>query len=196
MDKNKIVILVLSIIVIALVVGIFALMPNMSKHDTNLTFKSNSTITEGGSIKILLSDINGTPLKNQTVNITIVSKDKSKEYHSVVTNNNGTAKLKVNNGAGEYKVELNYGGNGSYNGCNLTKKLKIEEKVEQVEYTSSSGDSSSSQSQTYASGLTDEEIEAHIQRDLDIRAQNGVKSKYDYQEARNFYENVPPTGMK
>ena len=53
----------------------------------------------------------------------------------------------------------------------------------------------SSEPKTYKSGLTDAEIEANIQRDLDIRAQNGVKGEYNYEEARSFYENVPKEGM-
>lgn len=194
MDKNKIIILALIVIIIALVVSIVATMPNMSKQDTNLTFK-NTTIIEGDSIKILLADTNGTPLENQSVNVTITNEDNSKDYHSAITNSDGIASLKIDKKAGTYDVTLNYGGNDRYNGCNGTEKLKIDEVVE-AEISSSSSSSSSEQSQTHASGLTDEEIDAYIQRDLDKRAENGVSSSYDYEGARNFYENVPPTGME
>ena len=195
MKKEKILILILVIVIIALVVGIIATMPNVTKQDTNLTFKSNSTLTEGDSIKIQLTDVNGAPLINQSVNITITNEDGSKDYHSSTTNSEGIASFKIDKKVGSYNVTLNYGGNDSYNACTLTQELKIEE-VAEVEVSSSSSSSSSSQSQTYASGLTDDEIDAYIQRDLDKRAENGVSSSsYDYQEAREFYETVPPTGM-
>ena len=76
-----------------------------------------------------------------------------------------------------------YNGNNTYSASNTSQQLTIKEKV--VESVGSSDP------KTYASGLTDEEIEARIQNDLEIRKQNGVTSKYDYEEARSFYENVP-----
>ena len=46
MDNNKIIIIVLIAVIAALLVGIFAMMPNMTKQDTKLTFESNATLTE------------------------------------------------------------------------------------------------------------------------------------------------------
>ena len=57
----------------------------------------------------------------------------------------------------------------------------------------SSSSSSSSSSSRHPSGLTDAEIDAYIQRDLNERAANGIYDGYDFQEARSFYENVPPS---
>ena len=47
----------------------------------------------------------------------------------------------------------------------------------------------------YKSGLSDSEIDAYIERDLAVREANGVKTPYDMDQARSFYENVPPSGM-
>ena len=72
MDKNKMIILALIVVIAALLVGMaFTMMPNMGKQDTKLKFKSNSTLKEGDSLKIKLTDANGTAIANQTVNITI-----------------------------------------------------------------------------------------------------------------------------
>ena len=138
MDKNKVIILALIIVIAALLVGMAAMMmPNMSKQDTKLKFKSNSTLTEGDSIKIQLIDANGTAIANQTVNITITDKDKSNSYYSVITNEKGVGTLKLDKSAGKYIVAINYGGNDKYNGCNDTKKITIEEeKVTQTEESS------------------------------------------------------------
>ena len=56
MEKNKIIILALVVVIVIIFVGIFLSMPHMSKTDTKLSFKSNSTIDEGDSIKIKLTD--------------------------------------------------------------------------------------------------------------------------------------------
>lgn len=63
-------------------------------------------------------------------------------------------------------------------------------KVESV----NQGESSSSDN-VHKSGLSDSEIDANIERDLAVRKANGVKSEYNMEEARSFYENVPKEGM-
>ena len=144
MDKNKIIIIALIVVIAALLVGMAAMMmPNMVKQDTKLKFKSNSTLTEGDSLKVKLTDGNGTAIANQTVNVTITNKDGSTDYHAVVTNENGTGKLKMDKSAGKYNVTVSYGGNDKYNGCNVTKKITVEEKVAEAQVTSSSSGGSS-----------------------------------------------------
>ena len=130
MEKNKIIIIALIVVIVALLVGIAATtMPSVDKKDTNVTYKGKSKITEGDTINLKLTDVNGTPLANQTVNVTITDKDKSSSYYSVVTNAKGIAKLKSDKSAGDYTVFISYGGNESYNACNFTKKIVIEEEV-------------------------------------------------------------------
>ena len=131
MDKNKKIIIALLVIIVALIVVLALIMPNVIKEDTNLKFKSNSTLTEGSSLKVQLTDANGSAIANQTVNITITDKDKSNSYYSVVTNEKGVGTLKLYKDAGEYNVTVSYDGNDKYNGCNASKKLTIKEKVSQ-----------------------------------------------------------------
>lgn len=145
-DKHKIIILVLIVIILALLVGLAMVMPNTNKKDTNLTFKGESTISEGDSIKIQLTDDNGTALANQTVNITVTDKDKASSYYSVVTDANGTGELKFDKSAGEYNVTATYNGNENYAGSNANKKVTVEE----VQTTSTSSSSSQSSSLPYS----------------------------------------------
>ena len=150
MDKNKIIILALIVVIAALLVGMaFTMMPNMTKQDTKLKFKSNSTLTKGDSLKIKLTDANGTAIANQTVNVTITDKDKSNSYYSVVTNEKGVGTLKLDKSTGKYDVTITYGGNDKYNGCNATKKITIKEKVAEAQSTSSSSSSSSTETPRY-----------------------------------------------
>ena len=129
MEKNKLIIIALVVIIIALVVGIFAFMPNMNKQDTKLTFVNNSTIYEWDSIEIQLTDKNGTPLVNQTVNVTITEGNKSNDYQSVISNGDGIGTIKLNKSAGSYDLTVSYRGNDKYNACNATQKITIKEKV-------------------------------------------------------------------
>lgn len=168
MDRNKLIIIGLIIVIVALVAAIGLAMPNVSKQDTNLTFKSGASINEGDSIKIHLTDVNGTPLDNQTVNITVTNEDKSKDYHSVVTDEKGLASFKIDKKAGKYEVALDYGGNEKYNGCNATQSLKIKEvaeaEVAASEDYSSTNDDYSSSNEDYrpdvdSSGITREQAD-------------------------------------
>lgn len=191
MDKNKIIILALIVIIVALLVGMAAMvLPNMNKQDTKLTFKTNSTITEGDSLKIKLTDANDTAIANQTVNITITDKDGSNSYYSVVTNQNGTGKLEIHKSPGKYNVTITYGGNDKYKGCNATKEITIEEHI----IEQSTAPSSSSGDELYY----DEEINVYynsdgIVVDPDGQHPQGAGESYSsLREARERWENGEP----
>lgn len=118
-------------------------MPNLGKQDTNLTFKSKSTLKEGDSLKVKLTSENGTALANQTIRISITDKNKASSHHSVVTDEKGVGTLKLDKDAGKYKVKCVFKGKGNYNACNASKKITVEEKVAEAQTTSSSSSSSS-----------------------------------------------------
>ena len=149
MDKNKMIILALIVVIAALLVGMaFTMMPNMAKQDTKLKFKNNSTLAEGDSLKVKLTDANGTAIANQTINVTIKDKDGTSDYHSVETNEKGVGTLKIDKDAGKYDVTVSYGGNDKYNGCNATKKITIKkEEVVQEEVVESTVEQSNSEPQ-------------------------------------------------
>ncbi len=155
MEKNKIIIIALIVIIAALLVGMVAMMvPNMAKKDTTLTFKGNSTIDEGGSIKIKLTDDNGNVIAGQTVNVTVKDKDKASSYYSVETNDQGIGTLKLDKDAGKYDVTVTYAGNDKYKSCNATKKITIEEGTAEAEQTSSSSSSDTRSAYAYKSDGT------------------------------------------
>lgn len=139
MEKNKMIIFALIVVILALLVGILAVMPNSAKTDSKLEIIGNDTFSEGDSLQIKLTDVNGTALTNQTVKITLTDKDNYYSEDAVVTNDEGVGELKLDKSAGEYDITVIYAGNDGYNGCNATKKLTIKEKVVEatVEQTSS-----------------------------------------------------------
>ena len=196
MDNNKIIIIALIVIIAALLVGMAAMMmPNMGKQNTILKFKSNSTLTEGDSLKVKLTDGNGSAIANETVNITITGKNASDDYHSVVTNDNGVGTLKLDKDAGEYDVTVSYGGNDKYNGCNATKKITVEkEEVVEEPVSQQSSQSSSSSNEIHY----DEEINVYYDSngvivDPDGKHPQGVGTSYsDARDARDRWERGEP----
>ena len=59
------IIIALIVVIVAILIGMAAIMmPNMTKHDTKLKFKSNTILTEGDSLKVKLTDINCTAIAN------------------------------------------------------------------------------------------------------------------------------------
>ncbi len=196
MENNKIIILALIAVIAVLLVAMAAMMmPNMAKQDTKLKFKSNSTLTEGDSLKIKLTDINGTAIEDQTVNVTITDKSGKSDYHTVVTNEKGIGTLKMDKGAGKYTVNVSYGGNENYTGCNVTKKITIEkEEVVEEHVSQQSSQSSSSSNEIHY----DAEINVYYDSngvivDPDGKHPQGVGGSYsDVRDARDRWERGEP----
>ena len=162
-NKNIIIILLIVVVIIAAAIGVMLLSPFDSKEDTKLTITSNKTLHEGDKLKVKLTDINGTKISNETINITITDSKGVNSHYSVVTNSKGVGTLKLDKSPGKYTVNCTYGGNENYTGNSTSKKIKIEEVVEQTQVTeqassasSSSSGSASSSDSGYGSYINDE----------------------------------------
>lgn len=114
MEKNKIIIVALIAIIAILIIGLAVVMPGFGKDKTNITIKSNDTISQGDSIKIELTDVNGTPLDNETVNVTIKEDNGSVVKKAVLTNKKGVAKVKMEEDPGNYTVNCTFTGNDNF----------------------------------------------------------------------------------
>ncbi len=144
--KTIIIILIAIIVVLAAMIGITVLHPFDSKDPTKVKITSNKTQYEGGELSIKLTDLNGTAISKEIVNVTITnSKGKVVVDDVVKTNSKGKAKLDLDLKKGKYVVNVSYDGNENYTGNNTTQKLTINEEV-LVAQTSSSYSSSSSSS--------------------------------------------------
>ncbi len=191
MDKK--IIVVIGIIIVAVLIAALFLNFNVSKEDTKIKMLSNSSLNEDSSIKMKLTDLNKTPISNQTVNIKIINKKGNVDEYSVKTDKNGFAKLKLNKiKPGTYIVNFTYDGDDKYNSCNLSKIIKIVEKAEieessseQNAYQESSSSSSDSEDDGYWETSIDAPFEYHTEYDSSggfrqyDRAGNLVGSSYD-----------------
>lgn len=165
MDKNQWIIVGLVIVIIALIIGLAVMMQAPTKENVKLTIKNKKVIEEGENVKIQLTDMNGTPIKDQTVNISVTDKDGTTDYHSVVTNEKGVGKLKLDKNPGKYTVNCTYGGNENYTANTTNQTLKIKEKpVEEsadVEYNSYSSSSEDNRPEVDSSGITRQQADKY-----------------------------------
>lgn len=130
MDLKEL-ILVIAIVVVVVGAGIF-LMSNMTlpKQDSKIVMASNETLEEGENFTVKLTDLNNTPIPNQSVNITLVSGSSGSIQKTLITDSSGQASFEVDASTkGSCAVKVKYAGNDKFNGCNLTENLKINEKV-------------------------------------------------------------------
>lgn len=135
-NKNIIIILVAIIVILAAAVGVALMNPTVAKEPSKIKITSDKEQYEGGELSIKLTDINGTAISKEVINITITnSKGKVVVDDVVKTNSKGKAKLDLDLKKGKYTVNVTYDGNENYTGSNTTQKLTIKEKV--VEATSS-----------------------------------------------------------
>ncbi|WP_407421230.1 Ig-like domain-containing protein [Methanobrevibacter sp.] len=137
--ENKIIISMLLIIIALLVVlGIVMLNPFDTKTDSVIAVTSNDTLYDGDYFSISLADINGTPLTNQTVEITIVDANGGKNPQQVTTDEMRNGMLQLNGlTVGEYTVNITYSGNDNYSDSSLTQKISIKEAQKQTDSSSS-----------------------------------------------------------
>ena len=154
MENKNIIIAVLVIIVVILAVALASmLMPSLNaKQDSKIVITSNNTLHEGDKLTVKLTDLNKTPIKDEKVNVTLTDQNgKVLVNKSIKTDLKGKASMKLDLDPGKYNVNLTFGGNDNFTACNASKKITIEEMVQQQtveqaqvqESTSSSGDSSS-----------------------------------------------------
>ena len=130
MNDKTLIALLLIIIGLLVVLGVVLINPFDAKTDTALSITSNDTLNDGDYFSISLTDFNGTPLTNQTVNVTIVDANGGENHQQVTTDNNGNGRLQLNGlTPGNYTFNVTYGGDEKYSSCNITQKIEIRQIV-------------------------------------------------------------------
>ena len=123
MDNQKTIIILLCIIIAILVVGVVVFSPLMAKEDSALTI-NDKKITVGDSLAVKLTDKNGNPIANQTVNIKLTDKEGITIDEDVVTNSKGNAKFKMDE-KGKYSVECSFKGSDKYSASDLNDNISV-----------------------------------------------------------------------
>ena len=134
-NKNIIIILVAVVIVLAVIAGAMFMQQSHAKEPTKLKITSDKKQTEGGKLKIQLTDTNKTALSKEIVNITVTDKKGKTVVDDVV-------KLDLNLKKGKYTVNVTYGGNENHTGNTTVQKLTIKEKAKKTTSKKNSVDTS------------------------------------------------------
>lgn len=168
MNYNKIIITLVIVLVVIVVAGVLFLNPGHAKVDSKVIITSNSTLNDGDNFTIRLTDLNNTPIANQTVNVTIIDANGGKNPQVITTDANGDGSLQLNGLAvGNYTINVTYGGNDNYTSCNTTQKLEMKQKVVPSQTSSSSStdtSSSNSQKRTYAEIAQDSDVHSNPEK--------------------------------
>lgn len=127
MDYNKIIIALVIVLIVIVAAGLLLLNPGHAKSDSRVVVSSNSALYDGDNFTVRLTDLNNTPIANQTVNVTIIDANGGKNPQVVTTDANGYGSLQLKGlTPGEYTFNITYGGNENYTGCNFTQMITIE----------------------------------------------------------------------
>lgn len=133
---------------ILVVIGtLVACVAAISTHgeETQITVLSNSTLYKSENVSIQLTTVNGTPLANQSVNVTLIDSDNETNTMNLVTNSEGRASFELGGIAvGNYTVECVFGGSDGYVSSNATATLEIKEEIKQETTTATSSQKSTS----------------------------------------------------
>ena len=173
MEYNKIIIALIIVLIALVVVGIVVLNPSISKTETKVAITSNNELNNDGQFSITLTDMNGTPITNQTVNITFSDSNGGKYIQQVVTDNMGNGVLQLNGlASGQYNVNVTFGGNDKYSSNSTSQQLTIKEKATQVQDSKSNLESYKTRSDTSISVMPSGDI-VEMDRFGDVVSVNG-----------------------
>lgn len=143
----KLTIGILIAIIIVLIIGVVAVIPNMQKQETKLALASNTSVYENESISVKLNDLNDTPIANASLTLIFKDQNGSITNKSGITDNNGFCNISLNGLAnGNYSVTIIFDGNDKLMNSSLDNNLEIKQKVAEVQKSVSSSTSSSSSS--------------------------------------------------
>ncbi len=91
------------------------------RTDTKIVFNVASSYKDSSqTFKVLLTDINGTPMANKEIELLI-----DDEIYYKTTNANGYVTFKTNLACGKYKFVIRFAGNENYKSCSASKSINV-----------------------------------------------------------------------
>ena len=130
MDNQKTIIALLCVIIAILIVGVVIFSPLMAKEDSNLAI-SDKKLNVGDSLVVKLTDANGNPISNETINIKLIDKDGITIDEDIITNSKGNAKFKMEE-KGKYSVECSFDGNGQFASSSTAGSITVKKATTKV----------------------------------------------------------------
>lgn len=120
--------MIVIIVVLAAAVGVMS--QQMAKEKSNLKI-ADKKINVGDSLVVKLTDSQGNPISNQTVNIKLTYKNGTAIDNKTATNSKGNTKFMMDEN-GEYSVECRFDGNDKYASSSVTDNITVEKATTKV----------------------------------------------------------------
>lgn len=130
MESERIIIIGLCIIVVILIVGVLVLSPVMQRQDCNLAIE-NEKIIQGDSLVVKLTDSQGNPIANETVNVKFIDDGKNTSGGDFLTDSEGKIYIKADE-IGEFSIECTFAGNLKYSYKSISGKIAVESPTTEV----------------------------------------------------------------
>jgi ABC-type Na+ efflux pump permease subunit len=121
-NRNIIIILVVIIVVLAAAIGVIV-SQQMAKEESNLKI-ADKKVNAGDSLVVKLTDSNGNPISNETINIKLTDKDGKTVNKDIKTNSKGKAKYNMDK-KGKYLVECKFNGNDQYASSSVMENVTV-----------------------------------------------------------------------
>ncbi len=138
MENQKTIIALLCVIIALLAVLAIMFSPLMAKDASNLAI-DDKEINAGDSLVVKLTDDNGNPIANETINIKLTDKDGITIDEKVTTNSKGNVNLKIEE-TGNYSVVCSFDGGSKYSSCSISENIKVEKPTTEVASNENSAD--------------------------------------------------------
>ena len=126
MDKDKLIMILLGIIVIMLIVSLLMFNTSIFGKDSAIVINAMDSIDTGGQFSVELMDSNGNHIINQEIEITFKSSDGGSLTKKALTDSSGIAYVQLGDlSAGEYNVVCEFKGSNQYKGSSSSKLITI-----------------------------------------------------------------------
>lgn len=149
MDENRLIIVGVIIVILAVIAGFMLTSSGSSQEDTKLAILTEGAISENGTLDVKLTNIDGVAIRDKVVHVSVTD-DKGNVVYSQdsTTYANGVANIKLNDvKAGTYNVEVTFDGDDKFTQSSVSQKLTINPGASvEVEDNSTSEDTSSADS--------------------------------------------------
>lgn len=153
MNKSKIGVVFVIILIIAVLGTMSCLSAGLFKSDSEIKVLSKDTLNQDEKFIVQLNG-QGQNLTNKTVHFKLIDKKGHAKDYNATTNKNGKAKLKLKDvKPGTYTVNVSFDGDDKFNGANATQKIKVKKVVvEQPAETQQTAEESYSESYQSSEG--------------------------------------------
>lgn len=144
MENNNLILILSAVAIILIIVLAAVAFSDIGKEKTQLTITSPTTLKNGDSLSLTLTDTSGKALANQNVEIILTDANGEENHQEVSTDTMENGALQLNGiTQGQYNVEVIYTGDSHYSESEIQQSITVSDAVTVVSIASSDSSTSS-----------------------------------------------------